>query len=287
LRDLDYLRDMYHAPIEYDTHHRGFYYTEKNFFIKSVLLSEGELFSLSLFDRLLEQYRNTPLEEKLRAIFQKIVASMPDKITADFGFLASRTTFIPDHAGEIDPSVFQSVFTALQTNRTVRFEYRPLQKTSYLLRTVDPYHAICQKGNWYIIGYCHDKKEARMFSMARIKNAKITASKFVVPDNFKPEDFFDPNIGVWVSNRKPVAIELLFANEVGTFALEQRWHDTQTVIQNDDGTVFVSFTTTQIPEVLRWALGQGHTVKVLNPPELITLVQNEAKSIQKMYNDLL
>jgi predicted DNA-binding transcriptional regulator YafY len=55
------------------------------------------------------------------------------------------------------------------------------------------------------------------------------------------------------------------------------------VSQNDDGTVFVSFTTTQIPEVLRWVLGQGHTVKALNPLELITLVQDEAEAIRKMY----
>jgi predicted DNA-binding transcriptional regulator YafY len=48
LRDIDYLRDMYRAPIEYDARERGFFYTETNFFIKSVILSEGELFSLAL-----------------------------------------------------------------------------------------------------------------------------------------------------------------------------------------------------------------------------------------------
>jgi proteasome accessory factor B len=64
LRDIDYLRFMYQAPIEYDFTKRGFYYTEPNFFIKSVILTEGELFSIALFDQFLEQYRNTPLEQK-------------------------------------------------------------------------------------------------------------------------------------------------------------------------------------------------------------------------------
>jgi predicted DNA-binding transcriptional regulator YafY len=88
---------------------------------------------------------------------------------------------------------------------------------------------------------------------------------------------------VWASSREPFTVELIFSNEVGTFALERRWHDTQTITQNSDGTVSVSFTTTQMPEVLRWVLGQGHTVKVLNPPELIGMVKDEAQRISQMY----
>ena len=72
-RDIEYLRDMYEAPIEYDHEKRGYYYSEPNFFIKSVILTEGELFSVALFDRMLEQYRNTPLEGALRRVFNKVV----------------------------------------------------------------------------------------------------------------------------------------------------------------------------------------------------------------------
>jgi proteasome accessory factor B len=96
LRDLDYLRDMYQAPIEYDFTKRGFYYTEPNFFIKSVILTEGELFSIAIFDQLLEQYRNTPLEQKLRDIFGKIIKSLPDNVTLDSVFSQTQTSFIPD-----------------------------------------------------------------------------------------------------------------------------------------------------------------------------------------------
>jgi predicted DNA-binding transcriptional regulator YafY len=47
--------------------------------------------------------------------------------------------------------------------------------------------------------------------------------------------------------------------------------------------VYVKFTTTQIPEVLRWVLGQGHTVKVLAPSELIGMVKDEAEKVRGMY----
>jgi len=213
-RDIEYLRVMYKAPIEYDHKKRGYYYSEPSFFIKSVILTEGELFSLALFDRLLEQYCNTPLEAALRRIFDKIVRSLPDNVTVNPGALSPQINVVSDHQGQIDPNVFEGIFAALKTKRTINFDYRPLQKTTVARRTADPYHAICQRGNWYFIGHCHD---------------------------------------------------------------------TQNVEQREDGSVYVKFTTTQMPEVLRWVLGQRHTVEALAPPELISMVKDEAEKVRGMY----
>jgi predicted DNA-binding transcriptional regulator YafY len=282
-RDIEYLRDIYQAPIGYDRQRRGYYYTEPNFFIKSVILTEGELFSIALFDRLLEQYRNTPLEAALRRIFGKIVRSMPDNVTVDSGALSPQISVIPEHQGLIDPDVFERVFTALKTKQTVSFDYRPLQKTTYMRRTADPYHAICQRGNWYFIGHCHDKNEPRMFSFSRVRKAKLTGRHFSVPPDFKADAYFDKEMGVFASSRTPCTVELLINSEIGTYALERQWHDTQTVEQREDGSVYVKFTTTQIPEVLRWVLGQGHTVKALNPPELVEQVKVETEKVRGMY----
>ena len=282
-RDIGYLRDMYEAPIEYDSARKGYYYSEPNFFIKSVVLTEGELFSIALFDLLLEQYDNTPLAETLRGIFDKIVRSMPERITVDTSTFGPQVSFVPEHQSPIDTEVFSSVFSAIKTQRTIRFEYRPLQKTTYAWRTADPYHAICQRGNWYFIGYCHEKNEARMFSFSRVRNVSVLSKHFTIPSGFKPEDYFDRQMGVFASARTAYTVELLAANEIGTFALQRQWHDTQTVEQRKDGSVYIKFTTTQMPEVLRWVLGQGHTVKALAPPELVEMVKAEAEKVRGMY----
>jgi predicted DNA-binding transcriptional regulator YafY len=282
-RDIEYLRDIYQAPIEYDRQRRGYYYAEPNFFIKSVVLTEGELFSIVLFDRLLEQYDNTPLAENLRRIFDKIVRSMPDKVTVETSVFGSQVSIISEHQGQIDAEVFECIFAALKTRQTVGFDYRPLQKTTYMRRTVDPYHAICQRGNWYFIGHCHDKNEPRMFSFSRAKKAVLTGKHFVPPADFKAEEYFDKEMGVFASSRTPYMVELLIDNEIGTFALERQWHNSQTVEQREDGSVYVKFTTTQMPEVLRWVLGQGHTVKALGPAELVEQVKGEVEKVRGMY----
>ena len=113
-RDIAYMRYSYNAPIEWDEHNKTYYYSEPNFFIKSIQLTEGELFSVALFDQLLEQYRNTPLEVNLKNIFRKIVDSLPAEVSVDSSFLDSNTTFIPDQTATMEESVFTTVFQTLK-----------------------------------------------------------------------------------------------------------------------------------------------------------------------------
>ncbi len=282
-RDIEYMRDFYAAPLEFDAARNGYFYSEPNFFIKTVPLTEGELFFVALFDQLLEQYRGTPLESNLRAVFRKIIASLPEEITVDSSFLENYTTFIPEHFGAIDSDTFNSIFSALKNRTVLAYDYRPLQKTTYMPRRLNPYHAVCQKGNWYVIGWCHDKQDIRVFNFSRMKNAVNTAEHFTIPDDFRATDYFDSEIGVWLSARKLSTVELLISKEIGTFALEHAWKQNQTVTQHDDGSVTVRFETSQLPEVKRWVLGQGSTVKVISPPELIAEIKQEAEAVAKMY----
>ena len=282
-RDIEEMKLFYNAPIAFDRTNNGYYYTESSFYIKSVTLSEGELFSVALFDQLLEQYRNTPLENDLRSVFKKIEMSLPNNITFDSSFLQSQTTFIPDQIGMINPQNFETVFSALKNRHVLKFKYRPLQKTTWMEREINPLHAVCQKGNWYILGFCHDKQDIRVFNFSRMKDVVETKETFDFPSNFAPEKYFDKEIGIWLSATQKYTVELLISAEIGTFALERSWNKNQKIEQRDDGSVWVSFETTQLPEVKRWVLGQGKTVKVLNPPELIEQVREEVTAVLGMY----
>ncbi len=281
-RDISFMRDSFNAPIESDR--EGYFYTEKNFFIKSIPLTEGESFAVAILNPLLEQYRGTPLEERLRSVFKKITQCLPDKVTVDSSFLNPKLTFIPDKNEIVSPDFFQTVFDSLRSCRTLSFEYRPLQKSTYMERKVDPYHVVCQRGNWYLLGRCHDKGNIRIFSLGRMRNLSVGTERFSVPKDFKPSDYLDVEMGVWITDRAPMMVELLVDKDVGTYALNRVWHSEQQVEEREDGSVYVKFPTTQKQEVLRWVLGQGHTVKVLGPQELIDDVRSELSRMAALYS---
>ena len=47
-RDLQYMRNRLGAPLEFDRTRRGYYYSSENYFLPSVVMSEGELFALMM-----------------------------------------------------------------------------------------------------------------------------------------------------------------------------------------------------------------------------------------------
>jgi predicted DNA-binding transcriptional regulator YafY len=210
---------------------------------------------------------------------------MPKSVTVNASFLDEQVSFISGHYGQIDAKVFETVFTALKTSQTLNFEYSPKQLSTYMERSADPYHVICNHGIWYFIGYCHAMKEPRMFAFSRLKKPVLTGEKFTIPADFRPEDYFDKDIGVYASARTPYTVEIVVSGEAATYALERNWHSTQTVTQQPDGSVYVKFTTTQIPYVMRWVLSQGDTVKVLQPQELVNMVRDEAAKVVDIYRN--
>lgn len=281
-RDLDYLRDFYKAPIEFDVIRNGFYYTEADFFIKYVNLTEGELFSLSLFDRLLTQYKNTPLESQLKTIFAKITSGLPDKVQFDSQFLSNEITYVSEPLPQIDSEIFKTIMKALQSHTRVKICHKPLthDKTE---RQIDPYHIVCKAGSWYVLAFCHLKNQVRIFSLARIKSAQLTGEHFAVPKDFKLSDYIDPSFGIWASEQKKYTIKIRCSDLLAKSALEQKWHEKQTTTQNPDGTVDVCFETTQLHESMLLAMNLGANAKVLEPPELIELVQKQCEGILRNY----
>ena len=127
------------------------------------------------------------------------------------------------------------------------------------------------------------RNEVRIFSFSRMRNIKILKQKFGIPKDFKPSDYFDTEMGVWLSDKTPLTVELLVDKEIGTYALNRIWHSEQIVEERQDGSIYVRFKTTQKHEIVRWILGQGHTVKVLGPVELIDEIKNEIDLMTSLY----
>ena len=116
-----------------------------------------------------------------------------------------------------------------------------------------------------------------------MKNAHVTNEKFSIPKDFKTSDYFDSEMGVWLSDKTPVEVELLFDKEIATYATNRIWHSEQKLEERQDGSVYLKFKTTQKNELMRFILGQGHTVKLLSPPELVEELKAELKRTQELY----
>ena len=278
-RYINILRDDYGAPVEYDFQKNGYYYTDNTFFIQQVMLKEGELLTLSTILPLLEQYKNTPLEKSYRDLMEKLIQMLPETITVDSALINNEVHFISDPITTFEKGVFENVLKATKMHKTLLLEYKTAQNTDYEERRFDPYHMICQKGSWYVLGYSYHAQAIRLYAMPRIRKCEITKDKFTIPKDFKLDEHIDVQMGAWGNSGEKFKVEIEFVKGLKTYVMERTWHKGQTLRENKDGTVYLSFETNQLGQTASWILSFAGGAKVLNPPSLRENVQDAARQI--------
>lgn len=282
MRDIDFLKDRYQVPMEYCSERGGYYISDPNYTIPSFLLTEGELFTLHIILPLMEQYKGTPLDSVFESIMKRMLDMLPKKVAVSTSFNADQVHFISNPQPQIDQQVFFGVLEGIKEKRTLEFAYRSIKRQDYIQRRFNPYKILCQRGDWYVIGYCHRHNDIRVYNLARIDGLQVTDAFFRLEEGFDLNDYIDPDFGVW-TQRERFVVELLFSADVNTYILERQWHANQECRQQEDGSVYLKFETNQFEESLHWVMSFGSKVQVLNPPRLREAVRQEAERTSLLY----
>jgi predicted DNA-binding transcriptional regulator YafY len=265
-RDLDKLRDR-GAPIEYDPHRHGYWYTDLSWQLPAIDLTEGDLMALMVGDRALAGYHNSPWYEELRSVFERLTNALPDKVTVNSEDLIAHVSVISDPVTRIDKDVWAVVREGLYKQRTIAIHYKAPGHDDPVIRIIDPLHLVGHRGEWYLLCWSHHHQEVRIYALFRIKQATLRKETFTRPEGFSPEAYIDPSFGVFV-NEGAVDIAIRFDGEAASKIPERRWHYDQEVERLGDGGIIVRFRTNQQSQVLFWASQWGPNAEILEPPEL-------------------
>ena len=68
----------------------------------------------------------------------------------------------------VDSQLVTDLLRAIDNRRTVSFDYRRSNATQPSSRTVDPWAVVAANGNWYLVGFDHDRQARRTFRLSRI-----------------------------------------------------------------------------------------------------------------------
>jgi len=281
-RDVDFLRDQLQAPIKYDRERKGFYYTDPNWFLPSLSLSEGDLLALLVGSKALESYRGTPVAKDLERIFGKLAEMLPDKLSLKPELVFNRFTFTSPPSKPIDEKVWTTLVRGLLNQRCLRIAYVAMEAKEAKDRVIAPYHIANLAGEWYVFAHCHLSDQLIQFAIPRIKNARLLKEPFSIPDDFNMEDLLSKTFGRFaIPYDKVHTVRLLFDKEIAPWVLERQWHPEQSVKKRRNGDIELSFQAAGLFEVFRWVMAWGHYCKVLAPRELKNWVFEEVKLMGK------
>jgi len=281
-RDIDFMRYRLGLPIDYHPQEFGFFYTEPVTGFPSIEVSEGEITALLVAQKALAQYKGTPFERPLHSAFRKLTDGLKDRVSFSWHDLEDAISFRSAGASAADLELFEIVSKGVLRCVELEFDYRKLKSDGYEPRRVRPYHLGCLENQWYLFAEDLERKQLRTFALPRMRNVRLTSRGFRRPADFSISEVLSGSFGVHSAGRKQ-RIRVQFDSFAARLVAERKWHESQRVRENKDGSIILELELGGLEEIERWILSWGKHARVLAPRELATRIRDEAAAIAKLY----
>lgn len=279
--DLAFLRDRFGAPIAY-TPKKGWHYTDLDWRLPTIPLTQGELFALTLGARMLDAYGGSAYHQELEGAITQLAKRLPEQHAVDLQQLAEQHVLLRAGAElDLDPEIWHRLEQACQQQRRVWMRYatpgKPVSE-----REFDPYVLHFSRYNPYVTGWCHRRQALRDFRVDRIQDLELRPEVFEVEPTFNRETYFSGAFQHELGG-EPQQMAIWFDAQTAPYIRERRWHSTQEREEQADGSLILRFVVRGLAEVKRWVLFYGAGAKALEPPELVQMIQDEISAMGRHY----
>src|SRR4051812_40476524 len=255
----------------------------ENFYLPAIKFTDEELGALRMALTLLDG--QFAYAEPLRLALQQLSWGRPSPLNAP----EERTVALAVTAAAGGRELSQrlsKIETAIFRRKTIVFDYYTIGRDAQESRRVDPYHLLFRGGQFYLVGWSHEREDVRVFRLSRIRGKVGYASKaehdFPPPEDFDPRGYAtrtdwqlgDP-IGrarIWLSDRIDWLVLRHFGH-AGTVTPAAEADDAP-----DEGVVFETDYANE-RQMVSWVLGLGERARVLGPPELLEATHEAVRKV--------
>jgi len=215
---------------------------------------------------------------KIRCMFNERALKYVEKMAQ--AFYQTRVGFC-DYSRQAE--IIDQIMIGLEDHRTLEIEYQSLKATEPVTYEIHPYGMTYHRGALYLVGWSPGKKEIRHWKVNRISRAEVTDRRFEIPNDFRLDEHFAGSFGVYQGDGD-YHIRVRFSAQVARYVSEARWHASQRLHHQRDGSLIAEFDLESLEEFERWILSFGRHAEVLEPPELVERIRYEVEQMARIYN---
>lgn len=284
-RDLQELQAI-GVPFRYDVRTRS-YIVEPHFFLPPINLNLQEAMSLLLLAHKVGEQIQFPFKRSALLAALKIESKLPVKIR-QYCNTALRNVSIkayPQEKHGFSDRIFAQLLTAILRKLVTDIRYSLPHKQKIIAVNLNPYHLVYNDDTWYVLGKSSLQKGFHAFKLNRIKEINILDKRFIEDKKFNVSEHLDRAWSM-IPEGRLYNIKLRFMPKVAHSVAEVRWHNTQRVIFEDDGSAIIEFYVDGLSEITWWILSYGDQVQVLAPKVLqrriIEIAQNTVKQSKQL-----
>lgn len=284
-RDLNSLNAAGFA-ITFDKEGGTYRFTDPDFTLRDLNLNKEEL-SVLLVGKQVLQSLGKPFDKSFQSLFKKVHKDTGIKTQENVKKIEEGQNFFIDIAPmecfEQIESQYNAINEAIKQKEEIEIVYMAMKNKKETRRGIAPYGLYLQEGLWYVIGYCHLRKDVRIFALDCIKEFKATGRPYSIPPDFNMADYFKPG---WHMIRygEPVEVVLKFTEYYARWIKRRKWHPTQVIEEQNDGSIILKVRIEGTRELKWWTYHWIPYCKILAPPELREEVIGEMKAMLKVYD---
>ena len=295
-RDLEYLRDRYNAPIEWDREAGGYRLTKEaaagpGYELPGLWFNAGEIHALLTMQHLLKGLEPgllTPHVQPLLTRLEKLLAGegatggiAPDEIERRIRIIriAARPTRL---------EFFELAATAVLKRLRLRVTYWARSSNETTERVLSPQRLVFYRGNWYLDAWCHLRNGLRSFSVDGLRAARLLDADLGEDVTAKevPQADLDAALasgyGIF-SGRQTTWATLRFSPQAARWVSAEEWHPEQKCRTEADGSYVMELPYSEDPELVMDILRHGADVEVLAPAHLRERVREVLTHALKQY----
>jgi predicted DNA-binding transcriptional regulator YafY len=105
---------------------------------------------------------------------------------------------------------------------------------------------------------------------------------FQVKTDFSLEEYLGNSLGI-ERGEKVEEVKILFDPEQARWIRERKWHESQEIEYQPDGSLILGLKVSSLGEIKRWVLSFGAHAKVLFPASLQEEIMQEIKNMAQAY----
>ena len=175
------------------------------------------------------------------------------------------------------------VMEAMTENLEVVMEYHKYTSEESETLTIWPYAVKEFAKRWYIIAYCKEREDLRVYGLDRVKNMKVTGKKFRMKNGFDVDELFATSFGIYLPGGKGQTITFRCSEREAKFLRDLPIHSSQEEVRKDGDSVIFSIFVCPDKNLIMEICKHGSRIEILSPAEVRDAVREELAKALAQY----